>query len=162
MRRWQCTATLSEGLACWERVKPDQSVFKVVASVRANGTTVALATNQQDFRAAYMRTTLGYVDRFDDLLVSCEMGAAKPSNRYFELATEQLGVAPAGALFIDDAEKNVQAAQGIGPERRSLPSIGGQYAAEADYRGAGCAMLGRREQPARSTGEPGPRVSTAA
>lgn len=114
MRRWRCTVTLAEALACWECVTPNDGVLEVIRSIRESGTTVALATNQQNYRAAFMRGSLGYAAHFDELLISCEMGAAKPASRYFELATARLGVDPGEALFIDDAPNNVQAAQATG------------------------------------------------
>lgn len=38
----------------------------------------------------------------DALVLSCEVGAAKPSARIFERALEALGVSAGAALFVDD------------------------------------------------------------
>lgn len=46
--------------------------------------------------------------------VSCHSGHRKPSARAFLGACEQLGVAPAECLFVDDRSSNVQAAEALG------------------------------------------------
>jgi epoxide hydrolase-like predicted phosphatase len=51
---------------------------------------------------------------FDDIVVSAEVGVAKPAARIFQLAAERLGVAPAACVFVDDWDQNVEAARGVG------------------------------------------------
>ncbi len=51
---------------------------------------------------------------FDDLIFSAEVGLAKPDRRIYTLALERLQVQPAEAIFIDDVQANVEAAQAIG------------------------------------------------
>jgi putative hydrolase of the HAD superfamily len=51
---------------------------------------------------------------FDDLIFSAEVGLAKPDRRIYELALKRLHVQPAEAIFIDDVQENVTAAQAIG------------------------------------------------
>jgi putative hydrolase of the HAD superfamily len=53
-------------------------------------------------------------DTFDDLIFSAEVGLAKPDRRIYILALDRLRVAPAEAIFIDDVQENVEAAQAIG------------------------------------------------
>ena len=50
----------------------------------------------------------------DDLVLSCEVGAAKPDPAIYGLALERAGAGPEEALFVDDAEVNVAAARGLG------------------------------------------------
>ena len=52
--------------------------------------------------------------QFDDLIFSAEVGLAKPDRRIFDLALDRLRVQPAEAIFIDDVQGNVEAAQAIG------------------------------------------------
>jgi putative hydrolase of the HAD superfamily len=56
----------------------------------------------------------GVVDLFDDIVCSAEVGLAKPEPAIYALACERLGVAPGTAVFVDDAEVNVRAAEGAG------------------------------------------------
>ena len=50
--------------------------------------------------------------RFDAVVISCEVGLAKPDPRIFRL--ERLGLSAGAALFVDDRADNVQAAAGVG------------------------------------------------
>ncbi|GAA3112344.1 HAD family phosphatase [Streptomyces rectiviolaceus] len=56
----------------------------------------------------------GLVDIADHLVLSCEVGCAKPDRRIYEIALRLLGIEPARALFIDDVPRNVAAARVLG------------------------------------------------
>lgn len=51
---------------------------------------------------------------FDDIVVSAEVGVAKPAARIFQLAAERLGVEPPACVFVDDWDQNVEAAREVG------------------------------------------------
>jgi epoxide hydrolase-like predicted phosphatase len=51
---------------------------------------------------------------FDDIVVSAEVGMAKPDPAVFRLAVERLGLGPSECVFVDDWEKNVEAAREVG------------------------------------------------
>ena len=51
---------------------------------------------------------------FDDIVVSAEVGMAKPEPAIFCLAVERLGLAPGECVFVDDWDKNVEAAREVG------------------------------------------------
>lgn len=53
---------------------------------------------------------------FDDIVVSAEVGMAKPVPEIFRLAAERLGLPPAACVFVDDWDKNVEAAREVGME----------------------------------------------
>ena len=53
-------------------------------------------------------------DLFDDVIVSAEVGVAKPEPRIYALAAERLGLSAPECVFIDDAERNVEAARATG------------------------------------------------
>lgn len=57
---------------------------------------------------------LGLADRFDAVVNSSEVGAAKPSAELFRVAFERAGAAPQRLLFVDDDARNVAAAAGFG------------------------------------------------
>jgi HAD superfamily hydrolase (TIGR01509 family) len=52
--------------------------------------------------------------RFDHLLLSFELGLAKPDRRVFARAAEVAGVSPSSCFFVDDKLENVQAARSSG------------------------------------------------
>lgn len=86
----------------------------LVGALRASGIRCYIASNQQTQRAAFMSTELGYASIFDGELYSCQLGAAKPGERYFELALEAIGADARSTLFIDDRPENVAGAQRVG------------------------------------------------
>lgn len=51
---------------------------------------------------------------FDDVVISAEVGMAKPEPAVFRLAVERLGLAPAECVFVDDWDDNVDAAREVG------------------------------------------------
>ena len=75
---------------------------------------IGLATNQQNVRAAFMVDELGYRTRFDDLLISCQLGHAKPGAEYFHAVLELLDLSGAQVLFLDDHASNVEVARKVG------------------------------------------------
>ncbi len=50
----------------------------------------------------------------DEVILSCEVGVAKPDPRIYRLALERLSVDPSYAVFVDDSHDNVTAARGLG------------------------------------------------
>ena len=51
---------------------------------------------------------------FDDIVVSAEVGMAKPRPEIFRLAADRLGLPPAACVFVDDWDQNVDAARAVG------------------------------------------------
>lgn len=62
-----------------------------------------------------LRATLGpAADLFDDVVISAEVGLRKPQPEIFQLALRRLGVEAADAVFIDDLQRNIDAARSLG------------------------------------------------
>jgi glucose-1-phosphatase len=53
-------------------------------------------------------------DCFDDMVISAEVGFAKPDPRIYQAALQNLEVKPEESVFIDDMPRNVDAARKIG------------------------------------------------
>lgn len=51
---------------------------------------------------------------FDDILLSYEVGVAKPNPRIYELAAGRLGEVPENCVFIDDSIGNCKGAEAVG------------------------------------------------
>jgi HAD superfamily hydrolase (TIGR01509 family) len=84
-----------------------------------------LATNQQNLRGRYMRTSLGFEKIFDEQFYSYEVGFAKPEAGYSKAIMDRIAVAPDRVLFIDDHEGNVAGAREIGIHSELFPVDGG-------------------------------------
>jgi putative hydrolase of the HAD superfamily len=57
---------------------------------------------------------LGLTDVVHELLLSCEIGCAKPDPNAFKITLQRLGTAPEETLFIDDTAGHVEAAASLG------------------------------------------------
>jgi HAD superfamily hydrolase (TIGR01509 family) len=75
---------------------------------------IALLSNAE---SDYLRNILSEHELdslFDLVLISSEVGMAKPDKEMFELALDKLGVTAGETIFIDDQQKNIDAAEKIG------------------------------------------------
>lgn len=83
----------------------------------------------RDLRAAGLRTALlsnmpapirdyvlgcAWLPDFHARVFSCDLRRTKPAPEIYEHCLRQLGVAPAEALFLDDREDNIRAAEALG------------------------------------------------
>ncbi len=75
---------------------------------------LALVSNTNAIHARYCRQHLPVLARFDALVLSHEVGIAKPDRRIFETALARLGSAPGEAAFFDDVKAYADAASGLG------------------------------------------------
>lgn len=55
-----------------------------------------------------------FADVFDDMVISAEIGIAKPDARIYQAAMQNLQVLPNESVFLDDMPRNVEAARNIG------------------------------------------------
>jgi HAD superfamily hydrolase (TIGR01549 family) len=69
-------------------------------------------TNRMHFD--YIRGHYSFLACFHGLILSYEVGAAKPDPAIFKLALERAGIKPDEAVFVDDQLANVKAAREIG------------------------------------------------
>lgn len=92
----------------------DESLLAQLASVRAGGVQLHLATVQEHERARDIWVRLGLRNRFDGLHYAAELGCAKPDARFFRAIEARSGFAPSDIFFIDDKQANIDAARQIG------------------------------------------------
>ena len=75
---------------------------------------IGLLSNAPDKLEAWLEQDWGIKHLFDAIVYSAKVGLAKPDQRVFHLVLEQLDVAPSEALFIDDFQRNIDAALALG------------------------------------------------
>ncbi|HEX8705838.1 MAG TPA: HAD family phosphatase [Myxococcaceae bacterium] len=73
-----------------------------------------LLSNTNALHVAFLRPKLPLLQRFDAVLMSCEVGHVKPEPAFFQLALERAGCAPHEAAFFDDLPEFVEAANALG------------------------------------------------
>ncbi|MCG8590791.1 MAG: HAD family phosphatase [Proteobacteria bacterium] len=94
--------------------QPREAVVARTRALREAGFRTALVTNNvPEFREAWRRM-IPVEELFHAIVDSSEVGVRKPDPAIYRLALEQLGVAPERALFLDDYEGNVRAAEAVG------------------------------------------------
>lgn len=97
----------------WGGDRLDTELVDLIQSLRPRYRTGILSN-------AWPRARTAFTERFgldaavDDILISAEVGLAKPDPRIYQLAAERLGVRPEEAVFVDDYAPNVEAAQAAG------------------------------------------------
>jgi putative hydrolase of the HAD superfamily len=80
--------------------------------IRARATIAIVSNAWPDIRASM--TDAGLLDLADTVVLSCEVGYAKPDPRIYAIALHSVRTDPADALFIDDTPEHVNAASSLG------------------------------------------------
>ncbi|MBN1283890.1 MAG: HAD family phosphatase [Anaerolineae bacterium] len=77
---------------------------------------VGIVSNAGEFRRRQLHERFGMDagEIFDDLVVSYEIGVAKPDLEFYRVVCERLGATPEEAVFIDDSAPHVKAAMRLG------------------------------------------------
>jgi HAD superfamily hydrolase (TIGR01509 family) len=95
------------GVELWEDSLP------VVYELRQRGVKTALVSNcSHSTRGIVDR--LGLVDAFDEVILSFEVGLAKPDPGIYREALRRVGVEPERAVFVDDQQEYCDGAASIG------------------------------------------------
>ena len=90
----------------------DRGLVNFIRSLRPRWKTGVISNAWSGMRA-YI-TAQKFDDAFDGLVMSAEVGVAKPKAEIYLLALEQLGVSPGEAVFVDDFDENVEGARVVG------------------------------------------------
>jgi len=97
------------------KMQARESVVECTRALRASGLKTGLVTNNAHEIRDRWRSLLPVDDLFDDVVDSSEVGLRKPNPAIYELALQRLGgIDPRAAIFLDDLEQNVAAAERIG------------------------------------------------
>jgi putative hydrolase of the HAD superfamily len=122
--QWGWQKSVEEFLKYWFSADvPDQDVLDKVQDFRRQGSTCCLATDQEKYRAQYIREKLGFDGIFDHCFFSSEIGYSKEEPEFFTRVLTALAVSPGEARFWDDDMKNVEAAKSVGIDARFYTGI---------------------------------------
>jgi epoxide hydrolase-like predicted phosphatase len=98
----------------WEELLPLPEMLELVKTLKNKGYAVGLLSNVVPITAALIRKNGGY-DIFDFLVLSCEVGARKPSALMYQAALANLkNIEPEEVVYLDDREPLTIAASKIG------------------------------------------------
>lgn len=105
--------SISEEFKKWSGLVKNEAVWALVDEAKALGLQTAILSNViEPTYNALVQT--GYYNYFDEVIVSCKVGFAKPQVEIYELALNKLGATPAQSLFIDDKQRNLDPADKLG------------------------------------------------
>lgn len=98
----------------WRKAQaPIEANIALVRALRPSHRCSVLSNADRSLRTR-LEGELGLHDLFDDIVVSAEIGMAKPRAEVFRLAADRLGLPPEACVFVDDWDKNVEAARAVG------------------------------------------------
>jgi putative hydrolase of the HAD superfamily len=92
----------------------DERVLSWVRDLRSAGLRTSILSNLPRTLGERLRGEAGFLEHFDQVTFSCELGFIKPEAPIYQYAIEGLGVAPGEALFLDDRPDNVEGARAVG------------------------------------------------
>lgn len=90
----------------------DRTLLDYLRSLRGNYKTGLISNAWGDLRDFIVREK--FDDAFDKMIISAEVGAAKPESKIFQIALEQFGVRPNEAVFVDDFLINIEGCEKVG------------------------------------------------
>ena len=93
---------------------PIAGMVEILAELRDRGTPLYGLTNWSAETYPPARERFAFLSWFRGILVSGEVGVIKPDPRIFEVLIERFAINPENAVYIDDVEANVAAAQSFG------------------------------------------------
>jgi 2-haloacid dehalogenase len=120
----------------------DGSVM-ILEELKDSGHELHALTNWSAETFPFARDRFAFLDRFESILVSADVGLIKPDPRIFELLLERIGRPPAECVYIDDNPKNAAAAAALGLDAIAFENAG-QLRAELTRRDL---LPGRAESP---------------
>ena len=96
-----------------EHVRPFDDTVPFLTELRSRGVLIALVSNCGDTTRPLLED-LGVIPLADSVILSCEVGSVKPFPEIYVSALEDLGVAAADAVMIDDQPSFCVGAEAVG------------------------------------------------
>lgn len=96
------------------RPRLDHGVVAIIQKLK-NDSSVVCGTNTFDLHYDYLAQH-GYYEIFDAVFASNKIGVSKPKPDFYRYILENVGARPEKAVFVDDIEVNVLAAEKLGIE----------------------------------------------
>jgi len=90
----------------------DRTLLNYIRSLRGKYKTGLISNAWGDLRDFIVREK--FDDAFDKMIISSEVGAAKPEPKIFQIALEQFMVKPNEAVFVDDFLINIEGCEKVG------------------------------------------------
>lgn len=97
----------------------DERMREIIQNLRNRGTRCYLTSNQEKYRANFLRHTLNLSQLFDELFISADIGYLKQDQDFFEFVYRSLtrsngNIQKHEILFADDSPENIHTAEAYG------------------------------------------------
>lgn len=90
----------------------DRDILQFLRSLHGKYVTGLISNAWSDLRDYLVREKMD--DAFDHIIISAEVGVAKPEPKIFKIALEKAGVKPNEAVFVDDFYANIEGCEKVG------------------------------------------------
>ena len=90
----------------------DREILAFLRALRGKYKTGLISNAWSDLRDYLVREKMD--DAFDHIVISAEVGVAKPDPKIFKIALEKAGVSPNEAVFVDDFYHNIEGCEKVG------------------------------------------------
>ena len=108
----QITQLRKSDVAMWSRL--NHSILQWADRLREFGYKVAVLSNMHPDMVEHIQSNGVWTRRFHCLTLSSPLRMAKPEAEIFRHCLKTLGILPRQAMFVDDREPNVKAAEEVG------------------------------------------------
>ena len=92
----------------------NESLVAYVQRLREAGYKTGILSNFADDARYLWREVYPFIQYFDGIIISSEVGMMKPDPQIYHLTAERLGVSLEEALFVDDFSENIRGAKKVG------------------------------------------------
>ena len=93
---------------------PIPGTVAILDELRGRGVPLYALTNWSAETFPYARQRFAFLDWFQDIVVSGEVGLVKPDPAIYRLVLHRCGLEPGNTVFIDDSPRNVAGAAALG------------------------------------------------
>lgn len=91
-----------------------EGTVEILDELRASGVRVAALSNWSAEKFPVARSRFEFLDWFEAIVISGEVGVSKPDERIYRHLLGRMGLDPGSTVFIDDSAANVAAAAELG------------------------------------------------
>jgi putative hydrolase of the HAD superfamily len=96
----------------WMNLNPAMMAW--IPRIKDAGFRLGILSNMGDGVLEYLRPRFSWLEQFDQLTWSCDLGVVKPDPAIYLHTIRKLNVKPEQALFIDNLQKNIVGAEEVG------------------------------------------------
>lgn len=103
---------IQEDVTSWTKINEDMLHF--VKESKEKVQCLAMISNMTKDTLAYMKMNFRWLEQFDRLVFSFEIGLNKPDQRIYEICLDKMAISPEECLFVDDSPDNIYGAMKAG------------------------------------------------